>query len=189
MKGTPEDEQLAAAAAGGDEEAFTCLAGRYRRYVYAIAYRVVLDEEDALDVTQEVLLKLARRIGQFEGRGTFRAWLAAIATREALNHRRRPDRREVATDPEKLACLEGESLAGRLPSPREALERRERLERVGRAMGRLTPQQRAIFALRLGEQMTPGEIAERLGIPGAQVRSQLSRALATLRRVLGREEG
>ncbi len=188
MDRTRADHRLAADAARGDDEAFAALVGCYRRYIYAIAYRIVLNEEDALDVSQNVLLKLARRIGQFDRRGPFRAWLAAIAAHEVLSHRRRPEHREAATDPEDLARLAVDGRTPRPPSPRDALERSERLERVERAMARLTPQQRAIFQMRLAEQMRPREIARRMDIPAAQVRSQLSRALATLRRTLELEE-
>ena len=45
-----EDNRLVAAAASGDQEAFTVLVERYRRYIYTIAFKVVLDEDDALDI-------------------------------------------------------------------------------------------------------------------------------------------
>ncbi len=188
---TVEDGALAAAAAAGDERAFATLVERYRGYIHAIAWRIVLDEEEALDIAQETLIKLSRSIGQWQGRGSFRAWLGAIASRTALDQRRRPGRRERPTDPQSFpepGAGRMVAMAATVRSPVELLVAEERREQVTAAMGRLTPQQRAIFQLRLGEEMLPGEIAERLGIPARQVRSQLSRAIARLREELAEEK-
>lgn len=107
-----EDRILASAASNGDPAAFTALVERYRAYVYAIAYRIVLHEDDALDIAQTVFLRLVERIGDFEGRGPFRRWLAAIAVREALSHRRRERRREEPTDPDTLDRLREDPAGG-----------------------------------------------------------------------------
>jgi RNA polymerase sigma-70 factor, ECF subfamily len=187
------DAELATAAASGDEGAFSALVERYRRFIFAIAYRIVLDEDDAFDIAQNVLLRLADRIGQFKGQGTFRAWLAAIAANEAISHARSAGRRrEDAMDPADIEALSDSRVAngGGMSvgdDARESLDRERRMERVEAAMADLAPQQRAIFALRFHEDMEPAEIAQRLGIPGKQVRSQLCRAVARLRKKLGKE--
>lgn len=182
-----EDQALAAAAAAGDRRAFTVLVERYRRYLYAIAYRIVLDEDDALDAVQNTLLQLARKIGDFGGRGSFRGWLAAIAVRQALDLRRREGRAELPTDPGELATLADRRHPGAPGEAREALVLSERRERVAEAMGQLSAQQRAIFALRFYEELGPAAIAERLGLPAPQVRAQLSRAVARLRQIIAEE--
>lgn len=181
-----EDHQLAAAAAGGDQCAFATLAQRYRRYIYAIAWRIVMDEDEALDIAQEVLLKLARRIGQWRGDGSFKAWLGAMTSRTALDQLRRSGRRETPVDP--TAWVESAELevvaGGRVRSPVEVAEAAERRALVARSMAALTEQQRAILVLRLEEELKPTEIAERLALKPAQVRSQLSRAVARLKEEL-----
>ncbi|MEN6627273.1 MAG: sigma-70 family RNA polymerase sigma factor [Candidatus Sumerlaeia bacterium] len=175
------DHELAAAAAGGDQQAFEQLVERYRRYIYAIAWRIVMDEDEALDIAQEVLLKMARRIGDWRGDGSFKAWVGAIASRTALDMARK--RRDVPVDPQDWQEADpGELVASSSPpSPREAVQALERRALVAEAMASLTPQQRAILMLRLEEELKPAEIAERLGLKPAQVRSQLSRAVARLR--------
>lgn len=60
-------------AAEGDQQAFGVLFERYRKFVYSLAYRVVLNMEDALDISQAVWMKVSVRIGQFDGHGTFRS--------------------------------------------------------------------------------------------------------------------
>ena len=102
-----DDKRLATAAANGDQEAFALLAQHYRRYIYAIAYRISLNEEDALDIGQNVLLRLARKIGQFKGSGSFRGFLATMTAREAINFTRHRSRQHETTmepsDIEKIA--------------------------------------------------------------------------------------
>ena len=179
-----EDNELAARAAAGDRDAFAILFERYRRYVYTLAYKVTLNVDDSLDITQTVFLKLASKIGQYNGQGAFRSWLASIAAREAVDHTRRPCRRETATDPEVLGMLSEQSENSDGCHPRKALEEVERHQLVESAMEDLSPQQRAIVALRLAEDIGPKEIAERLGLPDKQVRSQMHRAVAKVKKAL-----
>ena len=181
-----EDKKMAAAAARGDREAFTALIERYRRYMYSVAYRIALNEDDALDITQNVLLRLVSKIGQYNGRGAFRSWLATITSNEAMSFLRRAVRkRERAFDPVDLdAVAASEGLSSKIHSPRRAADLEQERELVEKAMSGLSTQQRAIFALRFREEMPPREISERLGLPPGQVRSQLHRAIARLRDIV-----
>jgi RNA polymerase sigma-70 factor, ECF subfamily len=168
------DKHLAARAARGDQQAFTLLVERYRRLIYSLAYRVVLNQEDALDVTQNVYLRLVQRIGTYDGRGNFRAWLATITTRMAIDYLRRKT-------PDAFGVDDIEFLADDADCPLKTFEEKERHDRVEAAMALLSPQQRAIVTLRLGEDMGPKEIAERLELPPGQVRSQTNRAVKRIR--------
>jgi RNA polymerase sigma-70 factor (ECF subfamily) len=175
-----DDATLAQAAAHGEQDAFATLFERYRHLVYSIAWKITLNVEDSLDVTQNVFARLAEKIGRYQGRGSFRSWLAAIAANEAVNILRRPERRrEMPTEPDIIASIIDEKHAGNNPS--KTIETQERRELVEKAMAGLSPQQRAIFTLRWREEMTPAEIAERFGIPAGQVRSQICHAIAKIR--------
>jgi RNA polymerase sigma-70 factor (ECF subfamily) len=187
-----EDNELAQAAARGEQTAFAALFERYREYVYRLAYKVALDPEEALDATQATFLKVAEKIGQYDGRGNFRGWLATVAVRTAIDLARK--NRETATDPVDLAeVVENgqQRWASRwtenpfsVQNPRMATEHRERLEQVEEAMKSLSVQQRAILTLQISEDLGPKEIADRLEIPAGQVRSQLDRAIKKLREQL-----
>jgi RNA polymerase sigma factor (sigma-70 family) len=185
--GCLEDSTLASRAAQGDQEAFTLLIERYRRYIYTIAYKIALNEEDALDITQNVYARLVEKIGEFEGRGSFRSWLAVIASREAVSFLRRPGRREEPAAPDVIEELADSLAEEGIENVRAALDAEQRLRLVEQAMKSLSPQQRAIMALRLGEDMGPKEIAERLNLPASQVRSQLNRAIERIRKILAEE--
>lgn len=179
-----KDESLAASAAAGDQEAFAALVERYRSYIYTLAYKITLYPEDALDVTQIVFERLTRKIGQFDRGGSFRAWLATLVTRIAIDYQRRPSRRETPVEPETLTLLPNPTDASIGTNPREQLEHIERLQQVEEAMKELPPQARAIFTLRWSENMKPQEIAHQLALPAGQVRSQLCRAISRLRQIL-----
>ncbi|NPU99736.1 MAG: RNA polymerase sigma factor, partial [Candidatus Omnitrophica bacterium] len=73
-----DDEQLAGLASQGDQEALAALAVRHRRWIYTVAYRIALREPDALDITQNVLLKLVSAIRSYQVPGNFRAWLTVL---------------------------------------------------------------------------------------------------------------
>lgn len=158
-----------------------------KRMVYSIAYKITLNEEDALDATQNVFARLVEKIGLYEGRGDFRSWLATFAAHEAINLMRRPSHsRETATEPGILtAAIEdkNEQVSG---NPQNSIETQEQRNLVESAIQELSPQQRAIFALRWREDISPKEIAERMGIPAGQVRSQLCFAISRIRATLER---
>ncbi|MFN2370801.1 MAG: RNA polymerase sigma factor, partial [Candidatus Krumholzibacteriia bacterium] len=79
------DEKLAAAAAaGGDEEAYAELYVRYRRRVYLWCHGYAHDEDEAVDLTQEIFIKVFTRIGGFGGRARFSTWVYAVARNHCL---------------------------------------------------------------------------------------------------------
>ena len=130
-----EDSALAAAAAHGDQRAFDLLVERYRGYVYAIAYRITLHEDDALDVSQNVLLRLVERIGQFNGAGSFKGWIGALAANEAVTYTRTQRRhKQDRTDLEPDALEEYIPAEG--PNVRERLDEDKRRHLVESAMPR-----------------------------------------------------
>ena len=79
-------------------------------------------------------------------------------------------------------------MSSKEPNPRDALETTRRLSLVEEALEGVSAQQRAIFVLRLREDLKPREIAVELGIPAQQVRSQLCRALAKVKEVVQERE-
>ncbi len=179
-----EDRILANAAANGDQDAFTTLIERYSTHIYTIAYKITLNEEDALDVSQNVYEKLVKKIGGFKGHGTFRSWLTVITTNTAIDSLRKMSRQELSSEPENLDFISSGSQVGSDNNPREIISIRKQKKLIENAMKKLSPQQRAIFALRFKEDMRPKEIAASLSIPAQQVRSQLCRAIDKIRQTL-----
>src|SRR5947209_20252713 len=87
------DETLVWRARAGDGAAREELFQRYRGESYRYAYRHLGNEQDALDVVQESMLKAFSALGDFDGRSGFRTWLSRIVTNTSLDWRRRRKRR------------------------------------------------------------------------------------------------
>lgn len=85
-----EDAELAISAAAGDQKALEILIRRHQEWIYNIAVRMVLNPQNAQDITQEALLKIVTRIAQFEGRSSFRTWAYRIVTNCFLDSKRGP---------------------------------------------------------------------------------------------------
>src|SRR5947199_9417995 len=95
MSATPttQEQQLIAAARGGDEAAYGRLAESYRGELHAHCYRMLGSVHDAEDALQETLLRAWRALARFEGRSSFRSWIYTIATNTCLNQiAKRPKR-------------------------------------------------------------------------------------------------
>lgn len=81
----PADEQLIAEAVAGNKASLEVLLKRYQDYVYNISLRLFVDADDALDATQEVLIKVVTSLKTFGGRSKFSTWLYRIAVNHFLN--------------------------------------------------------------------------------------------------------
>lgn len=174
-----DEDALLARARTGDREAFAALAAAHREAVYRAAWWVLKDQEDALDATQEALLRAFRHLPKFDGRASFRTWARRIATNVAIDRLGRRNRDRADALPE-------EDLVG---DPRAAdvgqdLEREERRRLVRDAIETLPPAQKAAVVLRDVEGLTYEEISTALSIPKGTVMSRLFYGRATLKKKL-----
>jgi RNA polymerase sigma-70 factor, ECF subfamily len=179
-----DDNLLIERALQGDQSCFTALIERHRRYIYCIAYKVALHEEDALDICQQVYIKLMNRLDSYQPGGSFKSWLAVMTTNTAIDFLRRSYRKEHPTDPVVMSGMVDSSIQGETATIRRDIDQQRRIEQVQHAMAQLSPQQRAIFTLRFYEDMATSDIADQLGVTNKQIRVQLCRAVQKLRDVL-----
>jgi len=182
------DAQLASKAASGDDEAFTELVTRYRKYVYTIAYKISLNEEDAMDITQNTFIRLLKKISAYDPNRPFRPWLAVLTSRVSLNYMARSKSREIPTDPGDFDELMTSQNGLEANKAQANLDIEDKRKLVAEAMKGIQPQQRTILALNLTEGLKPKEISKQLGIPARQVSTQLSRAISKIREVLSVQE-
>jgi RNA polymerase sigma-70 factor (ECF subfamily) len=170
------DVGLVSRARAGDTEAFDALMRQHMDRVYALAYRMLRDREEALDVVQEVFIKLHGAIGSLRAEGQVGAWLYRVCTNHCIDRSRR--RRETAPLEEDLHADGSES------RPEESLERRELQRVVLAAVDGLPPRQRAVFLLRHYEYLSLEEIGQSLGCATGTVKAHLSRATSKVRTAL-----
>lgn len=177
-----EEDVLIRAARGGDLEAFNQLVLAYQGQVFALAYRLLGDREQAADVVQETFISAFQHIGRFQ-RGYLRAWLLRIATNLCYDALRRRRSRPTAPleallarpDSPELRTLEGEA------DPESYAEQRELMREIRLALEQLPPEQRAVVVLCDSEGFPYAEAAQVLGISQGTLKSRLSRGRARLR--------
>jgi RNA polymerase sigma-70 factor (ECF subfamily) len=192
---TSEDD-LIRRAQQGDLEAFCLLARQYERRVYSLALHYCRRPEDAEDLSQEVWLKAFKSLDGFRFESGFYTWLRRITVNTFLNHRRaltmtHADEKTIVRLDSLEELLEASSLTQGLSHADEenGFHRRILVERVVRALGELTEQQRLIFLLKHREGMTCREISEVFGCSVGSVKKSLFRSLEKLRASFGVGEG
>lgn len=168
-----------------DDAMFAELIGPSQERVYRLALRITRNTEDAEDVQQETLLKVHRKLGQFEGRSRLTTWISRIAINEALMCLRK--RRSAFYMPleETIQPTEENSASEDFQSPIEgpeaAYSRKEMRELLKQAMERLRPAYRVVFLLRAVEQLSTSETANVLRISASAVKARMRRARSELR--------
>jgi RNA polymerase sigma-70 factor (ECF subfamily) len=171
------EADLLAKAQGGSLFAFEEIVRRYQRRVYGAALRIVRRHDVADDVAQEAFVRAYRALASFDRSRPFGPWICRIAANLAINHLRSPESREEEL-PETHAQTPSPS------GPLEALLHGEAQQVLDQALGQLPAEQRAVFVLRVVEELSYKEIADALGIAMGTVMSRLSRARERLRETL-----
>jgi RNA polymerase sigma-70 factor (ECF subfamily) len=170
----PDDDELARRAAAGDRAALESLLERHVDRIHALCRRVLGNDEDALDATQEALIAVVRGIARFDGRSRFTTWLYRVATNAALDEARRRNRRPRPSE------IDDDVLPVRDPASAIAA----RLD-VDAALATLPEPVRAAVVLRDLAGLEYAEIAEVLDVPIGTVRSRISRGRAAVAAHLG----
>jgi RNA polymerase sigma-70 factor, ECF subfamily len=169
--------QLVDAARRGERDAFRALFETFKDRVYSIALRFTGDESLAMDIAQDVFVKLFASIGEFRGDAAFATWVYRLVVNQCLDHRRRSWRMlPIADDLLSVLRAPGDSLDRMLQS--------EMRERVRKAVDKLPAELKMVIVLRYTEGMSYDEIADVLGCATGTVASRLNRAHKVLERRL-----
>ena len=158
---------------------FERLANEHKDAVYRQMLRACGNREDAEDVLIEALLKAYQHMQQLNDPAAFRAWLAQIARRVCWQLKER----EALSPLLQLSMLEEEGAAVKDPKPPvdSELALRRMKELLQNAVNQLPPSAREVFLLRDMEELSGEEVARRLGISLASMKSRLHRARKLLR--------
>ncbi len=176
------DEELVALSTAGDPESFNQLVVRWERPIYALAYRVLGQEEDARDICQETFLRAFRALKGFKGQAKFSSWLYRIALNLCRDWIRRERRTSVVTPLD----TEPAAVEGPMGSVEDRAIRRDLGRVITRAMSVLSEEQRATIVLKEYHGLTFQEIADLQGCPLSTVKTRLYQGLGVLRRQLQR---
>ena len=171
------DDDLLAAHAGGDPQAFSELVRRHRDRMWAVALRTLRDPDEAADALQEAFISAFRAAGSFRGQSQVTTWLHRIVVNACLDRMRRRQARPTSPLPG-----EGpdEPAAGR-----DTIADRETQLAVGDALAQLPPDQRATVVLVDVQGYSVTETAQLLGVAEGTVKSRCARGRTKLAVLLG----
>lgn len=174
--------------ASGDDAAYTELVAEHQRMVVQLAVNLLGDRDEAMDLSQEVFLRVFRTIHRFRGQSSLRTWIYRIAVNQARNRHRFWRRRHRGDQVSLDAHVEAHGeLSGGTASPDRVLAQKELATRLQRALDALPFDQRTAIILREIDGLSYDEIAFSLGVAVGTVKSRLTRARQALRLEL-REE-
>jgi RNA polymerase sigma-70 factor (ECF subfamily) len=170
-----DETKLVRASQRGDTVAFEELVARHRDKIYARAYSMMRNEDDAIDLSQEAWVKGWQRLRQFQGESTFATWMTRIVINLCLDQLRKHQRQRA----ESIEALDEESggVERQMPvvtvNPTAGLERSELRERIDKALAQLSYEHRTALVLHEFEEMEYKQIAKTMGCSIGTVMSRL----------------
>ena len=169
------DEELVRASKRGKTEAYEELVFRHRDKIYARAFSMLRNEDEALDLSQEAWVKGWQRLKQFKGDASFTTWMTRITINLCLDHLRK--RKRQATDSLEQIEEEGGGVERRIAvetfNPTERMEQEELRAEIDLAMEKLSYEHRSVLLLHEFEGMEYKEIAKAMHCSIGTVMSRL----------------
>jgi RNA polymerase sigma factor (sigma-70 family) len=179
-----DEDQLVALTLDGHTDAYGELIRRHQRAAYNAAYRLVGEQQQALDLAQDGFIRAFHALDRFDRTRPFGPWLLRIVTNAALNWL---DRQRVPTVSLTAAGYDSAhtiDIADEAFEPERRYMQTEQRADLRRALLALPPRYRAVIELRHSQGLAYDEIAATLGIAVSAVKSDLFRARRRLRQLL-----
>ena len=174
---------LIARCTAGDNAACENLVAAHQRMVFGLAFHLLGDRDEALDLSQDVFLRVFRTLPSFRGQSALRTWIYRIVINQARNRqrwwRRRRQAEQVSLDDHLRQC--GDVVSAADPLPDRLLASKEMAGCIWQALDRLPFDQRTVLILREIDGLRYDEIAFSLGVAIGTVKSRLTRARQALR--------
>ena len=175
----------------GAPQAFERLLDQYQQPVYRFVCGLLEDPADAPDVTQEVFVKVFRKVGEFRGDASLKTWIYRIAINEASNRRRwfaRHRKNEVSVDTAaEGAAADADWFIDRRGTPFDLLSREEVRIAIHKTLGEIDQRLRVAVILRDIEGLSYNEIADTIQVSLGTVKSRILRGREAMKSKLRRE--
>jgi RNA polymerase sigma-70 factor, ECF subfamily len=183
-----DDQTLIAQCRAGDQAAFRELVQRYQRRVYGIAFGMVHNVDDSMDITQEVFIRVHSYLDHFKGTSSFYTWLYRITINLCIDHLRREGKLQTVDYDDTVAHDQGEA-SDLLPDrsemhPGHVLARKEMSEMIHKALQTLSVNHRAVLLMREVEGLSYTEMAEVMQCNKGTIMSRLFHARRRMQEAL-----
>lgn len=170
-----DDETLVSEILAGSQLAFGVLIKRYERLIYRVCVRHCQTGDAAMDLTQNVFLKIHQRLASFSGSGSFKGWMLRLAHNECVDWLRKHRHERLAVD------LDDVELPAAEAAPESELSQEQNRRVLQAELAKLSEKHRLALNLRYFEQFSLNEIAEVLECTEGTVKNILFRAMSKLR--------
>jgi RNA polymerase sigma-70 factor (ECF subfamily) len=187
----PQNDQLLSRLQAGDERALAELADAYGTKIYQLAFRYLRNKEDAEEVTQDVLFKVYRKVGEFRGDAALSSWIYRITFNAAMSRvrtaqfqRSQEDDRQLSSDDSESSSASQPDIADWSNMADERVLRSQLRRRVLRAILALPVIYRAPVMLRDIQGMSTEEASAMLRVKDQTLKSRLHRGRLILRKQL-----
>jgi len=170
----------------GEEEAFAKLLAVYRNAIYGHCLRMVRNEDDARDMSQEIFIKVFTMLDRFDESYAFSSWIFRIATNHCIDFLRRNRYRFMSLD--SSVNRDGDQMTIDLPdkgpAPDAVLQRSEAMHHIESVVDELPPHYKTIILLRHHQDLSYEEIAVILNLPLGTVKARIHRARAMVQKIV-----
>ncbi len=177
------DCELIVGAIDGRLDGFEELVRRYQRPITGYVFRMLGNYDAALDVTQEVFIKVYNSLNKYSSEYKFSTWLYRIAHNAAVDHMRRNSATPQSLESENADGTFQMQIESRGPSPEQDRERSEWRAEIDTVVKCLPAAYRDLILLRHGRDLSYDEIAEVTGLPLGTVKNRLFRAREMMREI------
>lgn len=178
MENEGKAQELIARFKRGEEKAFNELVNLYKKRIFHLVLRMVRNREDAMDLTQEVFVKVYHSLRDFRGESSFSTWLHRIAVNLCLNFTQRDKFRSFISLPD----LTQPAISSY--SPLKDFEKKELDKAIDQTVLSLPKMQRTVFVLRYYQELAYLEIARVLGKSEGTVKANYFQAVSKLKKAL-----
>lgn len=184
-----DDKTLVARCRAGDQDAYRQLVQRYQRKVYGVAFGMLHNAEDAMDVTQEAFIRVHRYLDRFKGTSSFFTWLYRITVNLCIDHLRKESKAQTVDYDDAISHADQEADLQRPWSldtnPANAMDRKELREVIEKALKSLSPNHRAVILMREVEGLSYKEMARAMKCSKGTIMSRLFHARRRMQAAVG----
>lgn len=176
-----DENALLDALRKGEEVAYQQLISQFRGMVQSLIFKMVQDEEEAKDLSQDVFVQVWESIGGFKGQSSIKTWIYSIAVRKSLNYLRSRKMRQFF----RLGDFKTEWVLNKsrslMPDGYQVMKSKDTEYMIASAVEKLPPNQKAAFVLSKSQGFSDAETAVILGTTVGAVESLLVRAKKNLK--------
>lgn len=170
-----------------DKASFTYLFHQYEKYLFNLCYSYVHNEESALDLVQEIYIKVFNNIAKFDENYPFHPWIRKIAVNTCLNYKRNEKSNVISMNREIKDGITGEDEIASPENVEQCVVENDTAKSILENIKKLPSHYGLIITLRYYENLSYSEIAEALGKPIGTIKTDIYRAKALLKKRLEKD--